>query len=190
MENSVRSVRDSLESWREAVLILDSVLGWDQEWHPAATAGSLTVAFLTVWYLDPTLVTLLASVGLILTLADYFGPKILDLIFKPDTWSNEKEKRLEAVCRSLVNLSHLLSSLLSYISSLRNSSPMIHFVVVTCSLLFTAWLGTLISGLIMLYFSTMLVIMLPGLHRRGLLEKHCSSAIAKLREMVKGKKLE
>lgn len=190
MEDSVRTVRDGVEGWREAVLMADSVLGWDQEWHPAATAGSLTVGFLTVWYLDPSLVTLLASIGLILTLADYLGPKILDLIFKPEMWSNEKERRLEAVCRSLVSLSHLLSSLSSYVSSTRAGSPMIHFAVVTSSLLLTAWLGTLLSGLFMLYTVTMLVVMLPGLHRRGLLEKHCSSAVAKLREMVKGKKLE
>jgi len=186
----VSKVRDGVQTWREAVLLADSVLGWDQEWHPAATAGSLTVTFLSIWYLDPSLVTLLSTIGLILTLADYLGPKILDKIFKPESWSTEKERRLESVCRSLVSLSRLASSLSSSVSSMRMESPIIHFSVVTSSLLLMAWLGTIFSGIFILYISTLLVIMLPGLHRRGLLEKHCSSMVARLREMIKGKKLE
>ena len=62
---------------------------------------------------DPSLLTLLATIGLILTLADFIGPKvtvsheaplriwtlfqILDKIFKPESWTNEKEKKLEKV---------------------------------------------------------------------------------------------
>jgi len=190
MEDSQRTVRDCIENWREAVLLTDSVLGWEQEWHPAATAGTLTASFLTVWYLDPSLVTFLALIGLFLTLADYLGPKVLDKIYKPESWTGEKERRLESVCRSLVSMGHLLSSLFSSVSSLRVNSPVLHFTVVTASLLFLAWLGTIFSGLTMLYVSTLLIVMLPGLHRRGLLEKHCSSAVSRLREVIKGKKLE
>jgi len=186
----VQTVKSCVEGWREAVLIGDSVMGWEQEWHPAATAGSLTVVFLTVWYMDPSLVTLLAIIGLILTLADYLGPKILNKLLSPDKWTNEKERRLENVCRSLVSLKYLLSSLSSSVSSMRNGSPIMHFSLVTSSLLLLAWLGTVFSGIFLLYVSTLFVTMLPGLHRRGLLEKHCSSAVVKLREMVKGKKLE
>merc|ERR1712127_247944 len=144
----------------------------------------------TVWYLDPTLVTLLSLIGLFLSLADYLGPKILDKIFKPESWTGEKEKRLEGGCQSLVSLSLLLSSLSFSLSSMKHSSPLIHFSVVTVGLLLLAWLGTIFSGLLLLYLSSMLVAMLPGLHRRGLLEKHCSAVISKLREMIKGKKLE
>jgi len=192
MEGSIRTVRDSLERWREAVLIADSVLGWEQEWHPAATAGTLTAAFLAVWYMDPSLVTLVSLVGLFLTLTDYFGPKIIDLILKPDSWTVEKEKKLEGVCRSIVSVGGLISSLSNTCSSLRTNSPMLHFSLVTCSLLLLAWLGTLLSGTVLLYLSTLLVTMLPGLHRRGLLEKHCSAVLNKMKELVKGqgKKIE
>lgn len=172
------------------MLIADSVLGWEQEWHPAATAGTLTVGFLTVWYLDPSLMTLLASLGLLLTLADYLGPKILDKLFKPESWTGEKERKLEAVCRSVVSLRRLLESLSSYVASMRAGSPLVHFSVVTSSLFAMAWLGTIVSGLFLLYMSTLFVTMLPGLHRRGLLEKHCAAVVTRLRDVVKGKKLE
>ena len=65
-----------MEGWREAVLAVDAFLGWKQEWHPAAIAGTITAVFLTIWYTDPSLLTLLATIGLFLTLADFIGPKV------------------------------------------------------------------------------------------------------------------
>merc|ERR1712013_337359 len=144
-----------------------------------------TAVFLTVWYTDPSLLTLLATVGLILTLADFIGPKILDKIFKPETWTNEKEKKLEKVCHSLVSVGHLVSSLSNSLATMKATSPMLHFSLVCSGLLLLAWLG-----LFLLYIATLFVVMLPGLHRRGLLEKHCGAAMAKLREMIEGKKVE
>ena len=91
--------------------------------------------------------------------------------------------------------------------SMQATSPMLHFSLVCSTLLTLAWLGTFLSGLFLLYSSTLFVAMLPGLHRykseedadsdnisfplrRGLLEKHCGAAMAKLRETIKGKKVE
>ena len=122
---------DAFLGWKQVLNRSDSCLmsAW-QEWHPAAIAGTITAVFLTVWYTglvskevnntcmtvpcpDPSLLTLLATIGLILTLADFIGPKvtvsheaslriwtlfqILDKIFKPESWTNEKEKKLEKV---------------------------------------------------------------------------------------------
>lgn len=188
--DSARRVRDSMEGWREAVLAVDAFLGWKQEWHPAAIAGTITAVFLTIWYTDPSLLTLLATIGLFLTLADFIGPKILDRIFKPESWTNEKEKNLEKVCHSVVSLGHLLSSLSYSLGTMKATSPMLHFSLVCSALLTLAWLGTFLSGLFLLYVTILFIVMLPGLHRRGLLEKHCGAAMAKLKETIKGKKVE
>jgi len=185
-----RTVRDGVESWREAVLVADSVLGWQQEWHPAAIAGTITATFLLTWYLDPSLVTLVAVVGLVVALADYLGPRLLDRLYSPEAWTEAKERRLESVCRSIASLRLLLSSLCSSLGHLRATSPFLHFGAVSGALVLLAWLGTLFSGLFLLYAASMLLVMLPGLHRRGLLEKHCGSLVDKLREVVKGKKVE
>ena len=85
---------------------------------------------------------------------------------------------------------------------------MLHFSLVCSTLLMLAWLGTFLSGLFLLYVATLFIVMLPGLHRyqdlkritgkrqhivslrRGLLEKHCGAAMSKMREMIKGKKVE
>ena len=70
-------VKGCLEGWREPVLHASSVLFWDKDWYPGVIAGALTAKFLFVWWWDPTLLSLLATTGFFLTLADYLGPKIL-----------------------------------------------------------------------------------------------------------------
>ena len=81
--------------------------------HRSGVNKKSTCTYTTVPCPDPSLLTLLATIGLILTLADFIGPKvtvsheaplriwtlfqILDKIFKPESWTNEKEKKLEKV---------------------------------------------------------------------------------------------
>ena len=187
-------MRDGVESWREAVLVADSVLGWQQvslglwvpwcEHHPGVASRShrrhhhrrLPPHLVSTTpsssssmprYMDPTLVTLAAVVGLLLTLADYLGPRLLDRLYRPDAWTDAKERRLEAVCRSLASLRLLLSSLCSSLGALRANSPILHFGAVSSALVVVAWLGTVFSGLFLLYTASMLLVMLPGLHRSG-----------------------
>jgi len=190
MVEPVNKVKRTVEDWRELVLLGDSVLGWDKEWFPAVTAGSLTVMFLTVWYSEPSLLPLLSLLGLFLTLADYLGPRVLDKVFPEDSWSADKEARLEDVARSLVRLSNLLQDLGSSLAGLRSSNPLSHFALTSVILLVTAYLGSIFSGLFIAYINMLGLLMLPGLHRRGLLQKYCSSLTDKLSNMVKGKKLE
>jgi hypothetical protein len=58
------------------------------------------------------------------------------------------------------------------------------------SLLTLAWLGSVCNGFCLVYFCLLALLMLPGLHRRGLLDKYCSNLANKVNEIVKGKKLE
>ena len=79
-EGRLGSVKNGLEGWREVVIRADSVLAWEQDWYPAVTGGALTSAFLFVWYWDPTLLTFFAFMGLLVTLADYAGPRIINQV--------------------------------------------------------------------------------------------------------------
>jgi len=190
MVEPVNRVKRAVEDWRELVLIGDSVLGWDKEWFPAVTAGSLTVMFLSVWYTEPSLLTLISLLGLLLTLTDYLGPRVMDKVFPEDSWSSDKEARLEDVARSLVRLSNLLQGLGSSLVGLRTSNPLSHFALTSGVLLVTAYIGSIFSGLFIVYINLLGLLMLPGLHRRGLLQKYCSTLTDKLSDLVKGKKLE
>jgi len=183
-------VKSCLESWREVALVLDSVLAWEKDWYPAVTAGSLTMVYLILFWLSPSMLTLLSIVGLLFTMLDYLGPKLMDRIFSPSLWTGEKEKKLDNVCKSLVSISLLGSSCCNSFSNLKTNSPMTHFSITASSLLVLAYLGSLVSGMFLSYILTLVALMLPGLYRRGLLAKYCSSLVLKVEEMVKGKKLQ
>jgi len=183
-------VKSCLESWREVVIIMDSVLAWEKDWYPAVTAGSLTMFYLILFWLSPSMLTLLSTMGLLITMLDYLGPKLMDKLYSSAEWTGEKEKKLDNVCKSVVSTSLLVSTCYTSFSSMRTTSPMTHFSITTCSLLVLAYLGSLVSGVFLSYITLMVVMMLPGLYRRGLLARYCSSMVLKLEEMVKGKKLQ
>eukprot|EP00092_Neocalanus_flemingeri_P107513 GFUD01137989.1.p1 GENE.GFUD01137989.1~~GFUD01137989.1.p1 ORF type:complete len:171 (-),score=61.61 GFUD01137989.1:208-720(-) len=158
-------LKNCVESWREVVLIMDSVLAWEKDWYPAVTAGSLTMFYMFLYWLSPSMLTLLSTLGLFFTLLDYLGPKLMDKIFSPNLWSGEKEKKLENVCKSLVSLSLLMSSCYISFTAMKTTSPLTHFSVTTISLLLLAYLGSLVSGQFLSYIILLVVLMLPGLYR-------------------------
>nr|ABF51240.1 ADP-ribosylation factor-like 6 interacting protein isoform 2 [Bombyx mori] len=51
-EQQVRKVKRTLEGWRVALLSLKSVILWEQQWHPCAIVGSMTIMYLLIWLLD------------------------------------------------------------------------------------------------------------------------------------------
>merc|ERR1719187_713801 len=141
-------------------------------------------------WMSPSMITLISLLGLVVTMLDYLGPVLMDRIFSSTQWTGEKEKKLDNVCKSLVSASLLFSSCFSSYSNLKTNSPITHFGTTTTSLLLLAYLGSLVSGMFLSYILMMVVLMLPGLYRRGLLARYCSSLVLKLEEMVKGKKLQ
>ena len=52
---------------------------------------------------DPNMLTLLSMIGLLVTLLDYAVPRIQAKLFPENSWSPEKERKLENICQELVN---------------------------------------------------------------------------------------
>jgi len=185
-EGRLTTVKSGLESWKEVVIRLDSVLGWECDWYPAASAGVLTAAFLWVWYWDPTLLTFIAFLGLMITLLDYLGPKITSQVFG-NNWNLSKEQKYDQVCGDIVSGIENVEDAFRYMREARGKKPMIHFVVTCLSLLALAWFGNKINNFFLAYLLTMGLVMLPGLQRKGLLQKHMTLLSAKFTELTKGK---
>eukprot|EP00088_Acartia_fossae_P017284 TRINITY_DN19790_c0_g1_i1.p1 TRINITY_DN19790_c0_g1~~TRINITY_DN19790_c0_g1_i1.p1 ORF type:complete len:193 (+),score=44.64 TRINITY_DN19790_c0_g1_i1:50-628(+) len=187
----VASVKRNVEGWREMVILADTVLSWEKDWYAAVTSGTLSVLFLFVWNQDPTMVTLLALLGLVVTILDFAIPRLQDKFFPgPDSWTAEKEKRLELICQEVVFVQTGISRLMERLSGFKESSPVMYMTGVTISLYIIAYIGTVFSGIFLSYLILLIALMMPGLHRRGLLKKYCASTILKIGEFVKAKKLE
>jgi len=180
-------VKTNLESWREVVIRADSVLGWECDWYPAVTAGLLSASFLFIWYWDPTLLTFIAFLGLMLTLVDYAGPKIINQVFGSDSWNGAKDKKYDQVCGEIVSAIEGVESAFAFCREARSKKPIVHFVATCGSLVVLAWLGNRINNFFLAYVLTMGLVMLPGLIRRGILEKHFAQVGLKFNELLKGK---
>ena len=49
------------------------------------------------------MLTLMSVCGLVMTLLDYIIPKVVASVFSEDSWTSEKEKKLEQICQEMVS---------------------------------------------------------------------------------------
>jgi len=184
------TMKQRLDSWREVAVLLYSVITWEQDLYPAVTAGLVTAGYVLVYWLSPSLVTLASCLCLVATLLDYLVPLLADMIIPRTSWTEAKDKKLEVVARFLVTMSQLVASTCAKYREARTQAPVYHVAITSITLLTTAFLGTMVSGIWLSYLVLMLALMLPGLHSRGLLAEYCGSLVTYAEEMVKGKKRE
>ncbi|TRY62830.1 hypothetical protein TCAL_16552 [Tigriopus californicus] len=180
-------VKSGLSNWKEAVILVDSFLGWEKDFYPGILAGVLTLKFLIIWYWDPTLLTFLAVTGIWLSILDYLGPKVLAQVFKPENWTHEKETKYEAVCENIVSGLTKCTAAFKMCHEAKEKKPVVHFAATVTSLLVLSWIGNRINNFFLLFLLVLGLFMLPGLHRRGILQKYCSTAMLKVTEAIKGK---
>jgi len=180
----LNKVKNGLETWRELVIRADSFLGWECDWYPAVTGGVLTSIFLFVWYWDPTLLTFLAALGLFTTIADFAGPKIINQVFGSDSWNVVKDKKYDEVCHEIVAAIEGVSNAFHYWRAARSHKPIVHFFATCLSLIVLAWLGNKINNFFLAYMLVLGLLMLPGLHRRGILQTQLAQVTLKVNELM------
>ncbi|XP_018006568.1 ADP-ribosylation factor-like protein 6-interacting protein 1 isoform X2 [Hyalella azteca] len=185
--HTVKMLRRQLESWREVLVVLHSLLVWDKPFYPAITASSVSIAFLLVWYLDPSVLTLVSLAGLTITLADFLVPQVVPLVVGGHSWTGEQERRYEVIVNSIASAMDCFASSMASLTSLKASRPKIYFFTVTITLLTTAWLGSSFNNLFLTYFIMMVVLMLPGLHKRGLLHKSTAGLLSRVSGLMNSK---
>ena len=64
-QTKASGLKHALSDWREVILQVNSVFNWDLEWYPGVIAGVVTTVFWSIWYWDPTLISLIAFCGLL-----------------------------------------------------------------------------------------------------------------------------
>lgn len=122
-EQQIKKLKRLLEGWRMALLPLKSVLLWEQQWHPCAILGGISILYLIFWFLDMNSLTTFAVVGLILNFVDFIVPIICNSIYGPSAWTGQQEKAYEDICKSIVvNYNKFFSQVRSFYS-LRERSP-------------------------------------------------------------------
>ncbi|XP_059484415.1 ADP-ribosylation factor-like protein 6-interacting protein 1 isoform X2 [Neocloeon triangulifer] len=185
MEKRVKQLKRSLEGWREIVLLLHSVLIWEQQWHVGALVGVITTEFLLVWWLDPTILTLFSVLGLTAVLVDYLVPLVASNFFRSENWDGAKEKKFEQICKILASSESTVCNVWSSFYAWRESRPKLYLVTVITTLLVTSYLGSIINNLFLTYLIVVLISVIPGLRHRGLIQKYFGQVMGMVEGMLK-----
>ncbi|XP_041977123.1 ADP-ribosylation factor-like protein 6-interacting protein 1 [Aricia agestis] len=169
VEEQVKKLKRLLEGWRMALLPLKSVFIWEQQWHPLAIVISLTILYFIIWLMDLSTIATFATFGLLLNFVDFIVPIICNTIYSPNSWTGQKEKMFEELCRDIVvSYNGVVRKIYSFYS-LRDSSPIMYYVMSISMLLTTAWLASSINNIFLLYILTSMVMLWPGIQHKGYL---------------------
>ncbi|XP_026329482.1 ADP-ribosylation factor-like protein 6-interacting protein 1 isoform X2 [Hyposmocoma kahamanoa] len=164
----IKKLKRLLEGWRMALLPLKSVLLWEQQWHPCAILGGISLLYLTFWFLDLNSLTTFAIVGLILNFIDFIVPIICNSIYGPSAWTGQQEKVYEDICKSIVlNYNKFLSQVRSFYS-LREKSPCRYYITSKGLLCVLAWISSSVNPMFLLYLFSVAVFLWPGIQKRGI----------------------
>lgn len=104
-------MKHNLEDWREAILLLSSVLKWDKQIYAGIIGGAVSFQFLLIWWLDMSYLSLVSLVLLLAVVLDYAYPIGSKFVFNPDQWTGAEEKRYEEVCQELCAVRKFVSGL-------------------------------------------------------------------------------
>lgn len=146
-----------------ALLPLKSVFLWEQQWHPCAIFASVSILFFSIWLMDLNALATISVVGLLFNFIDFIVPIISNTICGPNSWTGQKEKLFEEICRSIVIHYNKLSSNIKSFYSMRENSPLMVSSVTFMYKFF--WLKKIIqSSLCILLFSVLLNIHHHAVH--------------------------
>lgn len=185
-----KKVKRSLEGWREILLNAHSILLWEKQWHPGAVFGALSAVFLLLWAFDPSILTTLATIGLLVTVGDYLVPTIAASIFRQDNWTGAKEKKFDEICRNIVFYYTQISTLCASYYLMRSVRPKIYYSTAIGTLLILAWLGSSVNNLFLTYLLILMMLMSPGLEQHGLISKYGCCISNRIKNMTKTVKVD
>lgn len=91
-----------MEQSRELILLLSSVLKWEKKFYPGVIFGAITLLYLTLYYLNLSLLTLIGIIGVFAVIIDYGYPMVSKMLFNPENWTGTQEKAFEEVINEIV----------------------------------------------------------------------------------------
>lgn len=96
--------KHEMEPYRHAILLINSVLKWDQKYYPGVIFGVISTLHLMLWYLNLSVLTLISLILLVITIIDYAYPRVSKIILNSESWTGAQEKAFEAVITDVVEV--------------------------------------------------------------------------------------
>lgn len=124
----MKKLKRLLEGWRMALLPLKSVFLWEQQWHPCAILATVSILFFSIWLMDLNTLASISVVGLVLNFIDFIVPILCGTIYSPNSWTGQKEKMFEDICRSIViHYNKIVNNINSFYAMRESSPPLVSY---------------------------------------------------------------
>ncbi|XP_067912305.1 ADP-ribosylation factor-like protein 6-interacting protein 1 [Heterodontus francisci] len=180
-------LEEHLEGWGEVMLAADCVLRWEKSWFPAIMMLIVSVVFLLIYWLDPSVLTGVSCAIMIICLADYLVPTIASRMFGSNKWTTEQQQRFHEICSNLVKTQRRIVGWWRRIFALKEEKPKMYFMTVVSFLSVVAWIGQQVHNLFLTYLIVSFILLLPGLNRHRLITKYVGMAKREINKLLKQK---
>ncbi|XP_005908645.2 ADP-ribosylation factor-like protein 6-interacting protein 1 [Bos mutus] len=182
------SLEEQLQGWGEVMLMADKVLRWERAWFPPAIMGVVSLVFLTIYYLDPSVLSGVSCFVMFLCLADYLVPILAPRIFGSNKWTTEQQQRFHEICSNLVKTRRRAVGWWKRLFTLKEEKPKMYFMTMIISLAAVAWVGQQVHNLLLTYLIVTFLLLLPGLNQHGIISKYIGMAKREINKLLKQKK--
>jgi hypothetical protein len=183
--NQLKSqIANKFQANRPLVLKLHSILTWEQDIHPVMIVAFVSFTFLVVHLMNSSVLTTLSYLGIAGALLDLAMPTIAKSLCgssgsqaKP----NEKDnQRFDKICMDLAKVCAFGRNAMSTCCSLKTSKPKLYYPGLLGTLLVFAYVGNKVNNLFLTYLVTLLVVLYPGLEKKGVPQKAVEFVFLKL----------
>ncbi|NP_001279204.1 ADP-ribosylation factor-like protein 6-interacting protein 1 [Callorhinchus milii] len=180
-------LEEHLEGWGEVMLATDHVLRWEKAWLPAVMMVAVSMVFLLIYWLDPSVLTGVSCAIMLICLADYLVPTIASRTFGSNKWTTEQQQRFHEICSNLVKTQRRIVGWWRRVFALKEEKPKMYFITVVSVLSVVAWIGQQVHNLFLTYLIVSFLLLLPGLNRRGIISKYLGMAKREINKLLKQK---
>ncbi|CAL8122488.1 unnamed protein product [Orchesella dallaii] len=180
-------LKDRLTPCREICPFLLDLFIWRKEAYPLMIAGTVTSFFLVLWYLEPSVVTALSVLGLVVTIADFLLPLLSKTVSSSEDWSSEKEKKFSIFVNRIAYYSVQVWNSQVLLEEWKKDHPNLYSSTVIVSLLLLAWIGNAVHNLWLAYILVLFLALLPGLLHRRIIQVYVSRFILMVSNLIQSK---
>ncbi|XP_037948937.1 ADP-ribosylation factor-like protein 6-interacting protein 1 [Teleopsis dalmanni] len=166
-KRAFNKLKHDLEPWRNIIVILDSILTWEKTFYPATIFGAVSILFITLWFLDLSIVTMLALLGLLTFGFDSFYPFISKFLFSPDNWDGKQEARFERACNEICSIKMSIQNCYEFLFIAKERRSTAYAIILSIALLALAWIGAVINNLLLVYTLVLILTLYPGIREKA-----------------------
>lgn len=168
-ENEVQVLKRRLEGWKLILLPVNNLLEWEHRRDPIVIICLDTLVFGLMMYYNPSILTTVAVLGLVVLFFETVVPFLSNYFFKSTEWDPVSESKYTRICERISNLQIHIWNTRVRLENIRREKQPLYFLIVFFFLVFCAYVGQKVDNFLLTYIAVLLLTLTPGARRRRLI---------------------